>query len=112
MFLPAGAAGPAFLTFHNFRMILRYNNATSYALAVGYLADRIAGRSPILQAWPRGEEPLSRDDRMAFQASLKTLGYDPGGIDGIIGAHVRCGLARLSAGPRAGARRLCDAATC
>lgn len=92
LLLPAGANGPAFLTFHNFRMILRYNNATSYALAVGYLADRIAGRAPILHAWPRGEEPLSRDDRMAFQRSLKRLGYDPGAIDGIIGAHVRSAL--------------------
>lgn len=92
IFLPAGAEGPAFLTFHNFRMILRYNNATSYALAVGYLAQQITGGAPILHGWPRGEEPLSRDDRLAFQQSLKTLGFDPGTIDGIIGAQVRGAL--------------------
>ncbi len=92
LFLPAGASGPAFLIFHNFKMILRYNNATSYALAVAYLAQRIAGRSPILHSWPRGTEPLSREDRFAFQRSLQRLGYDPGGIDGIIGAHVRGAL--------------------
>jgi membrane-bound lytic murein transglycosylase B len=92
IFVPAGAAGPAFLLFHNFHTILRYNNATSYALAVGYLAKRIAGSAPILHAWPRGEEPLSRDERTAFQQALKTLGYDPGAIDGIIGGHVRDAL--------------------
>ena len=37
-------------------------------------------------------EPLSRDDRFAFQRSLQRLGYDPGGIDGIIGANVRSAL--------------------
>ena len=37
--LPAGARGPAFLVTRNFRAMLRYNNATSYALAVGHLAD-------------------------------------------------------------------------
>ncbi len=34
IFLPAGARGPAFLVFPNFKVILHYNNATSYALAV------------------------------------------------------------------------------
>lgn len=92
IFLPAGAAGPAFLVFHNFRIILRYNNATSYALAVGYLAQRITGGPPILHSWPRGEEPLTRGDRVAFQTSLKRLGFDPGPIDGIIGGQVRGAL--------------------
>ncbi|WP_114968172.1 lytic murein transglycosylase, partial [Rhodoferax ferrireducens] len=41
--LPAGARGPAFLVGPNFRTILRYNNSTSYALAVGLLAHQLAG---------------------------------------------------------------------
>ncbi len=41
--LPAGARGPAFLVGPNFRTILRDNNATSYALGVGLLAQRVAG---------------------------------------------------------------------
>jgi membrane-bound lytic murein transglycosylase B len=89
IYLPAGAQGPAFLLYPNFQTILRYNNAASYALAVSYLAKRMVGGAPILHAWPRGEEPLTRDDRMAMQQALKTLGYDPGAIDGIIGGHVR-----------------------
>ena len=39
--LPAGARGPAFLVGANFRALLRYNNSTSYALAVGLAAAAI-----------------------------------------------------------------------
>ena len=42
VFLPAGYRGPAFLAFNNFKAILKYNNAHNYALAVGYLGDRIS----------------------------------------------------------------------
>lgn len=37
--LPDGDEGPAFLTYPNFRAILRYNCANNYALAVATLAD-------------------------------------------------------------------------
>lgn len=33
--------GPTFLTFPNYKMILRYNNSIYYAGAIGYLADKI-----------------------------------------------------------------------
>jgi membrane-bound lytic murein transglycosylase B len=36
--------GPVFLAYPNYRMILRYNNSTYYAGAVGYLADQICKR--------------------------------------------------------------------
>jgi membrane-bound lytic murein transglycosylase B len=36
-----GAAGPAFLVYHNFRTILRWNRSNYFALAVGKLADAI-----------------------------------------------------------------------
>ena len=92
IFLPTGAHGPAFLVFTNFKVILRYNNATSYALAVAILADRIVGKAGVLAAWPREEPPLSRDDRMAFQRDLQQLGFDPGAIDGLLGPKVRKAL--------------------
>jgi len=88
IFLPAGARGPAFLLLHNFHVIMRYNAASSYALGVGLLADRISGLSGVIATWPRDEEPLSRDDRLAFQRDLATLGYDPGAIDGMLGPKV------------------------
>jgi len=41
--LPDGPEGRAFLTYQNFRAILRYNCANNYALSIGHLADRLAG---------------------------------------------------------------------
>jgi membrane-bound lytic murein transglycosylase B len=38
--------GPTFLTFPNYRMILRYNNSIYYAGAIGYLADQIC-KAPV-----------------------------------------------------------------
>jgi membrane-bound lytic murein transglycosylase B len=86
---PAGARGPAFVVFHNFRVIKRYNNATSYALAVGHLGDRIAGGGPFQGSWPRGDKPLSRDQKIDMQQRLTGLGYDTQGADGIIGPNSR-----------------------
>ncbi len=90
--IPAGANGPAFLTGPNFRAILRYNNATSYALAVATLADKIAGREGIQQAWPRNEATLTRDDVKELQQRLNDVGYSVGGADGVMGPNTREGL--------------------
>jgi len=40
LILPDGNSGPAFLTYPNYRTILRYNCANSYALTIGLLADK------------------------------------------------------------------------
>ncbi|HEX2591784.1 MAG TPA: lytic murein transglycosylase [Rhizomicrobium sp.] len=85
IYLPAGVRGPAFMVFDNFRAILKYNNAASYALAIAYLAKRIGGGTPILASWPRDERALTKDERMQFQMNLRLLGYDPGKIDGVLG---------------------------
>ncbi|GGY54217.1 lytic murein transglycosylase [Parvularcula lutaonensis] len=93
LLLPAGARGPAFLTFKNFDVIKRYNNATSYALGVSLLSERIKGSEEGLVAdWPRDDRPLSRSEREALQARLAELGYNPGGIDGVIGPNTRRAL--------------------
>ena len=41
---PAGAGGPAFLAFENFRVIMKWNRAILFATSAGLLADRLAGR--------------------------------------------------------------------
>ena len=87
--LPAGAKGPAFAAYPNFRVIKRYNNSTSYALAVAHLADRIKGGQPIKAGWPRGDRPLSRTEKKELQQRLTALGYDTQGVDGIIGPNSR-----------------------
>lgn len=89
---PAGAQGPAFMVGPNYRAILRYNNATSYALAVGTLADRIAGREGITQSWPRHEQPLSRSQVREMQQYLNEMGYETGTPDGVMGPNTRRGL--------------------
>ncbi|GED21333.1 lytic murein transglycosylase [Halomonas halmophila] len=89
---PAGAQGPAFLVGHNFRVILRYNNATSYALAVAKLSDAIAGRPGIQGDWPREQPPLKRSDVRDMQHLLNERGYNAGTVDGILGPNTRRGL--------------------
>jgi peptidoglycan lytic transglycosylase B len=92
VFLPAGARGPAFLVFDNFKTILKYNNAAPYALAICTLAGRLRGEGPVVAAWPRDEQPLNTDERKAFQTALKSLGFDPGAIDGVLGHGTRAAL--------------------
>ena len=91
--LPAGAKGPAFLVFENFEAILKYNRSTSYALAVGMLADHFSGRfRPVTAPWPRTDRALTLDERKALQQALKDKGFDPGPIDGVIGAGTKRAL--------------------
>jgi len=92
IYLPAGRRGPAFLAFNNFKVILKYNNAVSYALAVCTLADQIAGRPGIQNPWPRDEQSLSRDERVAMQNALVKLGYPLDKIDGLLGRQTRAQL--------------------
>jgi membrane-bound lytic murein transglycosylase B len=84
---PAGARGPAFAVFHNFFVIKKYNNATSYAMGVGHLGDRIMGGGPFLAGWPRGERELSRTEKIELQERLIARGHDTGATDGVIGPN-------------------------
>ena len=93
LIVPAGAQGPAFVVFENFEAILKYNRSTAYALAVVLLSEEIAGRSgQVATLWPRDDRPLSLDERKKLQRALANQGYNPGPIDGIIGAGTRTAL--------------------
>lgn len=89
LLLPAGHRGPAFLIMDNFRAILCYNNSSAYALAIGLLAENFQGKGDVAGSWPRGEQPLSRSERLELQERLVAQGFDPGTPDGIIGANTR-----------------------
>ena len=88
LIVPGGWSGPAFLVLPNHMAIRAYNNSTSYALAVGLLADRIAGAPPLTKAWPT-DQPTTLADRIAAQEALTRLGFDTGGADGVIGVRTR-----------------------
>ncbi|HEY0281208.1 MAG TPA: lytic murein transglycosylase [Rhizomicrobium sp.] len=92
IYLPAGARGPAFFVFSNFKTILKYNNAASYALAVCLLADQLQGIAPVAASWPRDQAALNRNERLALQTSLAKLGHDIGKIDGFIGSKSRAAI--------------------
>jgi membrane-bound lytic murein transglycosylase B len=89
LLLPAGYRGPAFLILDNFRAILKYNNSSSYALAVSLLSERFSGAGLISGEWPKDDLPLSRSERIELQSLLSVNNYDAGTADGIIGANTR-----------------------
>ena len=88
---PTGAQGPAFLLFPNHFVIRKYNNATTYALGVGLLADRFGGMGGVIKPWPY-ESALSIGDRIVTQRALAQLGFDPGQPDGVVGVNTRNAL--------------------
>lgn len=90
--LPAGARGPAFLLRPNFQALLGYNAAFSYALAVAHLSDRLRGEPGFVQTWPRGDRPLSADERREIQTALEAKGHPVGGVDGRIGPRSRAAI--------------------
>lgn len=92
--LPAGARGPAFLIGPNFRAVLRYNNSTNYALAVGLLAQRLGGGPGVQAPWPRDLPALSRSQLIELQTALNQRGFATGAADGVMGPATREGLRR------------------
>lgn len=85
--LPAGAAGPALMTFDNFTAIEHYNAADAYVIAVGHLSDRIGGAPDFQAAWPRSDKSLKRSERVELQERLTARGYNTQGADGLIGPN-------------------------
>jgi lytic murein transglycosylase len=92
LLLPAGARGPAFLMLHNFSIIMKYNPAEAYALAIGELADRLNGGGRFVHPWPREERVLTLRERHEMQQLLAQRGYRIGEPDGFIGPQTRLAI--------------------
>ena len=90
--LPAGARGPAFLVGANFRTILKYNNSTSYALAVALLSQQLKGEAAVQAPWPRDTLALSRSQLQALQTLLNAQGFNTGIPDGVMGPATQKGI--------------------
>jgi len=92
LLVPAGVQGPGFLMLSNFNVIMKYNPAEAYALAIGHLADRLRGGGAFAQEWPRYERVLSRVERLELQQLLSRRGYDVGEPDGLLGVKTRTAI--------------------
>ena len=86
---PAGANGPAFLIYGNFRTIMVWNQSIFYAIAVGDLADRIVGLPGLSSLGPKNDKGLTYVEGRLLQERLMALGFDTGGVDGVVGPKSR-----------------------
>lgn len=89
--VPAGHLGPAFLIYDNFDVIMRWNRSESYAISVGYLADRIGGAGTLVNMPPE-DAAIAIADIRRMQESLNNLGFDAGEVDGMMGSQTRSAL--------------------
>lgn len=92
LLLPEGHRGPAFLVYDNFRKIMRWNASTSYALAVGILADRIAGAGDLKARPAEPPEAMRIEAVKRLQDTLNHLGYEAGPVDGQPGRQTRAAI--------------------
>jgi membrane-bound lytic murein transglycosylase B len=95
--MPDGRGGPAFLMTRNFFVLKRYNNADKYALAVGLLADQIAGYGQLARDWKRPFTKLSFSEKQELQKRLSAHGYYDGKADGKIGEGSRSAIKAFQA---------------
>jgi peptidoglycan lytic transglycosylase B len=95
--VPDGRGGPAFLATRNFFVLKNYNNADKYALAVGLLADEIAGYGGLVQDWKRPFTKLSFEEKQELQKRLSAHGYYEGKFDGKIGEGSRTAIKAFQA---------------
>jgi peptidoglycan lytic transglycosylase B len=79
------AGGPTFLLTRNFYAVRSYNPASSYALAIVHLGDRIRGEGPFRQEFRGGERALTLAEIQEVQRRLTERGFDTGGTDGRVG---------------------------
>ena len=96
--VPMGHRGPAFLVYDNFEVIMKWNRSQAYAIAVGRLADRIAGGGRLHADLPQVETAPSRSQVEHLQRGLIEQGFDPGEIDGAMGPATRAALRAFQQG--------------
>lgn len=89
--LPQGWQGPAFMVFHNFDVVMRWNRSVNYALSVAQLAHQLGGGAPLVaQAGEAGA--LSVAQLKSLQEALNALGYAAGEPDGLLGPRTQTAL--------------------
>ena len=92
LWLPAGAQGPKYLLFSNFKAFKTYNRSDSYALAVGLSGNAMVDNPGPVAAWPTHLPPVTVSDIKLLQAGLNAQGFDAGPVDGIPGRKTKSAL--------------------
>ena len=75
------------MAYHNFTVYFEWNQSLTYVTTAAYFATRLAG-APIYDAG-NADPGLSGEQMIQLQEKLTALGYDVGGIDGILGEKTR-----------------------
>ena len=86
--MPMGKNGPAFLTFPNFKRVMKWNKSELYALTVCFLSDILADQWQGI-SYPRNYQKLSTQEVLQIQSILKEFGYYPEEPDGLVGPKTR-----------------------
>lgn len=89
LILPMGHSGPAFLVYDNFHTIMGWNRSIAYAVAVGHLADRIAGMGRLAASPTDNDQQLSTAEIHEVQEKLNERGFTAGEPDGVVGRLTR-----------------------
>ncbi len=87
--LPSGYKGPAFMVYENYRVIMRWNWSSFYAISVGHLADRLGGLGKLSDSHFQQETPLSHNDIVDLQRLLNAHGFHAGKPDGLLMSKTR-----------------------
>jgi len=58
-------------------------------MGITVLGEALRGKSVITTDWPRADKPLSFTDKKAMQRKLNQLGFNVGGVDGVVGPGTR-----------------------
>lgn len=88
LMMPMGKNGPSFLTFPNFKRVMKWNKSELYALSICFLADILSDQWHGI-THPKNQQKLSTQEVIQIQDHLKTLGYYPEKPDGLIGPKTR-----------------------
>ena len=87
--LPQGYAGPAFLVYRTFEVVMGWNRSINYALAALILADRLQGLPPPRLGRDADNRRLSREQVADMQRLLSARGFVTGDPDGVPGSRTR-----------------------
>ena len=87
LLLPQGRKGPKFLAYTNFKIFLGWNDSFIYSVSAAHLANRLRGLPDFRIG--TSDAILSQKKMKKLQSFLKSIGYDVGSVDGILGARTR-----------------------